>query len=226
MSKSIQYDTWMILGGTHAFKHGNKIVNWDLCLFFKVPLSNYRHNLFFIDTESLGELSFHLYSEMLAIPFYAKELSERIENVYEHKPQMIWLPFSSSLHPLSEISRYKLKTLCQPWHRIWHARVALFVILFLVVGMYVCSNTKLFKVVERGSPRICVGRVGNPSLCILNITLCILVACRVSKCAPLDEHRCFNIWYFLWARLCDDQRWRQPWNASLNLHIECINERK
>lgn len=52
-------------------------------MFFKVPLSNYRHNLFFIDTESLGELSFHLYSEMLAIPFYAKELSERIENVYE-----------------------------------------------------------------------------------------------------------------------------------------------
>lgn len=72
---------------------------------------------------------------------------------------MIWPITSSSLHPLGEISRYhNLKTLC---HMIWHAGITPFVILFLVVGIFVCSNTKLFKEVERRSLGSFVGRVGN-----------------------------------------------------------------
>lgn len=72
---------------------------------------------------------------------------------------MIWPITSSSLHPLGEISRYNnLKTLC---HMIWHAGITPFVILFLVVGIFVCSNTKLFKEVERRSLGSFVGRLGN-----------------------------------------------------------------
>lgn len=72
---------------------------------------------------------------------------------------MIWPITSSSLHPLGEISRYNnLKTLC---HVIWHAGITPFVILFVVVGIFVCSNTKLFKEVERRSLGSFVGRVGN-----------------------------------------------------------------
>lgn len=91
-------------------------------------------------------------------------------------------PLSSSLHPLSEITRYKVKTLLS-WHMIWHAWIRLFVILFPVAGMFVYSNTKLFKVVERGSRGNWLGNSVTLLLCIFNITLCILMEYRVSECA-------------------------------------------
>lgn len=88
------------------------------------------------------------------------------------------------------------------------------------------SNTKLFKVVERGSLGNCVGGVGNTTALHFERHAMHSHGMPCLKVCTTEELCCFNIWYFLWGPLCDDQRWRQPWNASPNLHIEGINDRK
>lgn len=57
--------------------------------------------------------------------------------------------------------------------------------MFLAAGMFMCSNTKLFKEVEKGSLGNRAEKSVTPLLCIP--ALCILVAYRVSKCAPLTS---------------------------------------
>lgn len=129
-------------------------------------------------------------------------------------------PRCSSLHPLSEISRYNLKTL--PFRGTGFDTPGLDSLLSpsSAEGTFMRSNTKLFKEVQTGSLGSHVGKSLTPHHAIW-----IRMAYRVSKCAPL-RNCCFNIWYILWGPPCDDQRWRQPWNASVNLHTQRSNERK
>lgn len=109
-------------------------------------------------------------------------------------------------------------------HMLWHAGITLFVMACRAAGTVERSGEKI----PRGGGEWGggVGGVRRESECFAFWTPhnAFLVACRA---VPRERRRCyFNIWCILRGPLRDDQRWRQPWNVSLDLHAEGINERK
>lgn len=100
-------------------------------------------------------------------------------------------------------------------------------------GLYLSSFLlwrRMLKITSQGSCAlwwIFPSRIPNAAKSITPL-LCILTRDHAmhSHGKPCDGVRpterlcCFNIWYILWGPLCDDQRWRQPWNASFNFHIK------
>lgn len=111
---------------------------------------------------------------------------------------------------------------------VWHPGITLVVILCRAAGAFVRSNNRT---VQRSGKRIPWGKLRwkrRQRGCFAFWTALHAFSWRAvsQRVQRRVERCCFNIWYFLWVPLCDDQRWRQPWNVSLNLHTEGINERK